>query len=136
MLISDGENFGGKVKALAAQLREQNIRVYTLGIGTIKGSRIPVSNGYKQDSENRTVTTHLNPKPLLQLADLTGGQYFEVSDHVSEVSRLISAINNIEGELRESKTIDVTANKYVYPLALALFLIMLDVLITVKLIRI
>ena len=55
---------------------------------------------------------------------------------MSQVDRLISAINNIEGELRESKTIDVMANKYMYPLALALFLIVLDVLITVKLIRI
>jgi Ca-activated chloride channel family protein len=136
VLISDGEDFGGEVEALASRLREQNIRVYTLGIGTSEGGRIPVGRGYKQDSEGQTVTTRLNPEPLLQLAELTGGQYYEVSDRVSEVSRLISAINNIEGELRESKTIDVTANKYIYPLALALLLIVLDVLITVKLIRI
>ena len=136
VLISDGEDFGGEVEALASQLSEQNIRVYTLGIGTSEGGRIPIGSSYKRDSENRIVTTHLNPAPLVQLADLTGGQYFEVSDRVSEVSRLISAINNIEGELRESKTIDVTANKYIYPLALALFLVVLDVLITVKLIRI
>ncbi|MCJ8164597.1 VWA domain-containing protein [Pontibacter sp. E15-1] len=136
VLISDGEDFGGDVEALAVQLREQNIRVYTLGVGTLEGSRIPVGRGFRRDSENRLVTTQLNPAPLVQLADLTGGQYFEVSDRVSEVSRLITAINNIEGERRESKTIDVTANKYVYPLALALALIVLDVLITVKLIRI
>lgn len=136
VLISDGEDFGGEVEALAAKLREQNIRVYTLGIGTTEGSRIPVGRGYLHDSEDRIVTTHLNPEPLMELADLTGGQYYEVSDRVSEVSRLISAINNIEGELRESKTIDVTANKYIYPLALALLLIVLDVLITVKLIRV
>jgi Ca-activated chloride channel family protein len=136
VLISDGEDFGGEVEALANRLLKQNIRVYTLGIGTLEGSRIPVGRGYKQDSEGQTVTTHLNPEPLVQLAELTDGQYYEVSDRVSEVSRLISAINNIEGELRESKTIDVTANKYIYPLALALLLIVLDVLITVKLIRI
>ncbi|GAA4425509.1 VWA domain-containing protein [Pontibacter saemangeumensis] len=136
VLISDGEDFGGEVEALAAQLQAQNIRVYTLGIGTVEGGRIPVGNGYKKDREGQFVTTSLNPTPLMQLADLTGGQYFEVSDRVSEVSRLITAINNIEGELRESKTIDVTANKYIYPLAVALFLIVLDVLITVKLIRI
>ena len=136
VLISDGEDFGGEVKALAEQLREENIRVYTLGIGTTEGSRIPVGRGYLHDSEDHIVTTHLNPEPLVQLAELTGGQYYEVSDRASEVSRLISAINNIEGELRESKTIDVTANKYIYPLVLALVLIVLDVLITVKLIRI
>ncbi len=136
VLISDGEDFGGEVEALALQLRDHNIRVYTLGIGTTDGGRIPVGRGFKRDNENQIIISQLNPEPLMQLAELTGGQYFEVSDRVSEVSRLISAINNIEGELRESKTIDVTANKYVYPLAIALLLIVLDVLLTIKLIRI
>ena len=136
VLISDGEDFGDDVASLASQLREENIRVYTLGVGTTDGSRIPVGRSFKKDSEGDVVVTQLQPEPLIQLAELTGGAYFEVNDRLSEVSKLISAINKIEGELRESKTIDVTANKYVYPLALTLLLILLDILITVKLIRI
>ncbi|MDX5480221.1 MAG: VWA domain-containing protein [Hymenobacteraceae bacterium] len=136
VLISDGEDFGGEVERLAERLQEQNIRVYTLGIGTTDGSRIPTGRTFKKDSEGNFVLTKLNPEPLIQLAELTGGQYFEINDRVSEVSKLISAINNIEGELRESKTIDVTANKYIYPLALAFLLILLDMMITVKIIRI
>ncbi|MCX2739822.1 VWA domain-containing protein [Pontibacter anaerobius] len=136
VLISDGEDFGSDVQHLAGQLRDENIRVYTLGIGTTDGSPIPAGNTFKTDSEGQQVLSQLKPEPLVQLSELTGGAYFEVNDRVSEVSKLISAINKIEGELRESKTIDVTANKYVYPLALALFLILLDILITVKLIRI
>jgi Ca-activated chloride channel homolog len=136
VLISDGEDFGDQVEQLAEQLREQNIRVFTLGVGTTEGSRIPVGNTYKRDNDGNIVTTKLNPEPLAKLAELTNGQYFEVNDRVSEISRLVSAINNIEGELRESKTIDVTANKYVYPLALALLLILLDALLTIKIVRI
>lgn len=136
VLISDGEDFGDNVRKLAEQLYQENIRVYTLGIGTPEGGRIPVSQAYKTDAEGNEVITQLRPEPLVQLAELTGGAYFEVNDRISETSKLISAINKIEGELRESKTIDVTANKYVYPLALALFLILLDILITVKLLRI
>ncbi len=136
VLISDGEDFGEEQEQLAEQLREQNIRVFTLGIGTTEGSRIPEGRGYKQDQEGKTIITQLNPDGLTQLAELTEGQYFEVNERVSEVSKLISAINNIEGELRESKTVDVTANKYIYPLAMALFLIVLDVLLTIKIIRI
>lgn len=136
VLISDGEDFGDDVANLAEQLREENIRVYTLGVGTTDGSRIPVGRSFKKDNEGDIVVTQLQPEPLIQLAELTGGAYFEVNDRLSEVSKLISAINKIEGELRESKTIDVTANKYVYPLALALLLILLDILITVRLIRI
>ncbi|MBB6612373.1 VWA domain-containing protein [Pontibacter sp. Tf4] len=136
VLISDGEDFGENVEQLAEQLNEQQVRVFTLGVGTTNGSRIPVGNNYKRDQEGNTVITKLQPEPLMKLAELTNGQYFEVNDRVSEVSKLINAINNIEGELRESKTIDVTANKYIYPLALALILILLDTLLTIKIVRI
>jgi Ca-activated chloride channel homolog len=136
VLISDGEDFGENQESLAEQLREQNIQVFALGVGTTEGSRIPQGQGYRQDKEGKTIITQLNPDGLTQIAELTDGQYFEVNERVSEVSKLISAINNIEGELRESKTVDVTANKYIYPLAMALFLIVLDVLLTIKIIRI
>lgn len=136
VLISDGEDFGENVEQLAEQLNDENVRVYTLGVGTLEGGKIPSGRGFKRDKKGRTVTTTLNPAPLTKLAELTGGQYFEVNNRVSEVSRLINAINNIEGELRESKTIDVTANKYIYPLALALLLILIDVLIPVRVVRV
>ncbi|MCC9166311.1 vWA domain-containing protein [Pontibacter harenae] len=136
VIISDGENHGEDTEALIERLREQNIRVFTLGVGTSEGSRIPIGNRFKRDAEGKTVITQLHPDFLIELAEQTDGQYYEINDRVSEVSRLISAINNIEGELRESKTIDVTANKYIYPLALALLLIVLDALITVKVVRI
>ncbi|MFT2009896.1 vWA domain-containing protein [Pontibacter sp. 13R65] len=136
VLISDGEDFGERRQRLIDELREQNIRVFALGIGTPDGGRIPVPGGYKKDNNGQVVYTRLNPEALLQLADQTDGEYFEVDDRVSEVNRLISSINNIEGELRESKTVDVTANKYIYPLALAFFLILVDILIPVKLISV
>ncbi len=136
VLISDGEQFGKGTELLAEQLNEQNIRVYTVGVGTPDGSRIPQGKRFKRDNEGNVVVTRLQSEPLMQLAELTNGRYFEINDRISEISRLISAINNIEGELRESKTIDVTANKYIYPLVLALILILFDALLTVKLIRI
>ncbi|GAB3831172.1 hypothetical protein GCM10028895_48210 [Pontibacter rugosus] len=72
VLISDGEDFGNQVEQLAEQLREQNIRVYTLGIGTVEGSSIPDNRGFKKTSEGQTVLSKLNPEPLVQLAELTG----------------------------------------------------------------
>lgn len=136
VLISDGENFGPDVDALAEQLADQNVRIFTLGIGTTEGSQIPVGRGYKRDQEGNPVLTRLQSEPLEKLASATNGSYFEVNNRVSEVNKMISSINNIEGELRESKTIDVTANKYVYPLALALLLILLDLLLSIKIIKI
>jgi len=50
------------------------------------------------------------------------------------VNKLINTINLIEGELRDSKNIDTKSNKYFYFLIFAAFLLMGDVLITLKII--
>ena len=52
------------------------------------------------------------------------------------LSRLVNTIRNIEGEIRDAKKLDVSANKYYYFLGLALFLILVDFMTSVKTIRI
>ena len=70
------------------------------------------------------------------MASKTGGQFFEITETRNDVSRLINTIGNIEGQLREARFVDVTANKYFYFLGIALVLLALDVLINIKTIRI
>ena len=45
-------------------------------------------------------------------------------------------INKIEGELRDARMVDVSANRYFYFLLGAFILLVLDILINVKTIRI
>ena len=78
----------------------------------------------------------LKPDALISLANKTGGQYFEINDSKNDVSRLINTISKIEGELRDARFIDVTANKYFYFLAFAFLLFVLDVMINVPTVRI
>ena len=66
----------------------------------------------------------------------TGGKYFEINSSKNDVERLINSINDIEGELRDSKQVDVAANKYYYFLAIALLLMLIDSLLTIKVIKI
>jgi Ca-activated chloride channel family protein len=70
------------------------------------------------------------------LADQTDGEYFEINKNANEVGRLISTINNIEGELKDAKTVDVSANKYFYFLMAAIILLLLDLVTTLKIIKI
>ena len=76
--------------------------------------------------------TKLNSKDLKTLAIKTGGKYFEINENKNDSERLINAINGIEGELKDSRVIDVSANKYYYFIALALILIIADILIGLK----
>ena len=132
ILISDGEDFGENTLSNVSNLEENGIKLFTLGVGTESGSRIKTNYGFKTDKNGREVFTKLNAKDLKTLAIKTGGKYFEINEESKDIERLINAINSIEGELKDSRIIDVSANKYYYFVALALILICADLLIGLK----
>lgn len=132
ILISDGEDFGQDTDEYVREIEKRNIRLFTLGVGTEKGGNIYAGNGVKKDRDGNTVVTHLNSRSLRSIADKTGGQYFEINETRNDLSRLISTVGRIEGELRDARLVDVTANKYFYFLAFAAVLLMLDILLHVK----
>lgn len=132
LLISDGEDFGENTLTAVSRLEETGIKLFTLGVGTETGSRIETNYGFKTDKNGREVFTKLNAKDLKILAIKTGGKYFEINTESNGIERLINAINSIEGELKDSRVIDVSANKYYYFVVLALILICADLLIGLK----
>ncbi|MEQ6121050.1 VWA domain-containing protein [Reichenbachiella sp. MALMAid0571] len=132
ILISDGEDFGEQTEEVAKEIESSGIKLFTLGIGTDKGSKIMTQRGFKKDNTQKDVVTKLNPASLKNLANTSGGKYFEINASQNDVARLINTIDDIEGELRDSQKVDVSANKYYYFLALALLLMMMDLLIRVK----
>ena len=136
ILVSDGEDFGEETSEVAQEIEDKEVKLFTLGIGTERGGQIRSGTGYKTDRQGNVVVTKLNPASLKAIASKTGGKYFEINETRNDVSRLISTINNIEGELMDARFVDVTANKYYYFLLAALILLALDVLINVKTVRI
>ena len=132
LLISDGEDFGQETDEIVRDIENRDIRLFTLGVGTEKGGNIYAGNGVKKDKDGNPVVTRLNSRSLRSIADKTGGQYFEINDSRNDVSRLISTISRIEGELRDARLVDVTANKYFYFLAFAMVLLLLDVMLNIK----
>ena len=131
ILISDGEDFGENTEAASRTIEEEEIKLFTLGIGTEEGGRIQAATGYKKDRQGNTVLSKLNSSSLRSLAAKTGGQYFEINDARNEVSRLINRIGAIEGELMDSRLVDVTSNRYFYFLGAGILLLILDILLTV-----
>lgn len=137
LLISDGEDFGDNTKESLEKIVDSNIKLFTVGIGSEKGSKILLTNGnYKRDKEGKEVITKLDPISLKESAKETGGKYFEITNTNNQIDELIYEINNIKGEVIESKIIDVTENKYFYFLLTALILMIIDFTINLKIIRI
>jgi Ca-activated chloride channel family protein len=136
ILISDGEDFGDETEKYAQDVESEGIKLFTLGIGTERGSQIYNGRAYKTDQNGNAVVSKLNPASLKKLANKTNGQYFEITDYSNDVSRLISTISKIEGETRDARMVDVSANRYFYFLLAALGLLCIDVLISIKTITI
>jgi Ca-activated chloride channel family protein len=136
ILISDGEDFGEDTNEVVKEVEDENIKLFTLGVGTNKGGNIYAASGLKKDKNGNVVVSKLNSNELKQIASKADGQYFEINDSKNDVSRLINTITRIEGELREARYVDVTANKYFYFLVAAFALLLLDILINVRTVRI
>ncbi len=135
ILISDGEDFGDNTLNNVSKIEESGIKLFTLGVGTESGSKIRTNYGFKTDRNGREVVSKLNSRDLKELAIKTGGKYFEINESNNDIERLINAINSIEGELKDARVVDVSANKYFYFVALALILVSIDFLIGLKAIR-
>ena len=136
LMISDGEDFGDDTAEAAKKIQKAGIQLFALGVGTETGSKIRESRGFKRDREGQEVVTKLNSKSLRKLAVDTGGQYFEINDQQNDVNRLIRAINEIEGEVRDARMIDASANKFYFFLAGAILLLLIDALTKRKTLRV
>ncbi|OHX66457.1 vWA domain-containing protein [Flammeovirga pacifica] len=136
ILISDGEDYGKETDAAISQIKDHGVKLFTMGIGTSDGSKIPAGYRFKRDKMGNDVVTKLNSESLISLANETGGNYFEISDQRNDINRLISSIGDIQGELKSSRTADVGANKFTYFLMAALILVALDIMLAVRVIKI
>ena len=135
LLISDGEDFGDETQDAVDKVVKSGIQLFALGVGTATGSKIRQGNGFKRDRQGADVVTKLNSKSLRKLAVDTGGKYFEINDDQNDVNRLIRSINEVEGELRDARVIDASANKFYYFLIGAIALLVLDAMIRRKTLR-
>jgi Ca-activated chloride channel homolog len=136
ILISDGEDFGEETNEIVKEVEDKNIKLFTLGVGTGEGGNIYATNGLKKDRQGKVILSKLNSSALKDIAKRSDGQYFEINESRNDVSRLINTIGNIEGELRDARYVDVTANKYFYFLLAAALLLIIDILTNVKTVHI
>jgi Ca-activated chloride channel family protein len=96
ILLTDGVNNAGQIEPFdAAQLAQLNdIRVYTVGVGTIGKARSPVSkngNRYQYD----WVEVRIDEETLKRIASSTGGRYFRATNQ-SKLESIYEEIDSLE----------------------------------------
>ena len=132
LLISDGENHAPGLSDAVAQLREQDIHLYTVGVGEEQGAPIPMMRngrfvGYKEDQQGEVVKTSLEDATLREVAG--DGSYFRIGRTFSSFGQFAAALDELDRSvLNEEAVIDYT-ERYQWPLAMALLLLFVEVFV-------
>lgn len=136
LLISDGEDFGTDSEEIIKKIKKENIYLFTWGIGTRQGGRIPLSSGgFMKDDTNKDVITKLKAESLQEMSKKTNGSYFETSDQINEIDKLTTTLQQLRGEIKEIKKVDTNSNAYFYFLVIGVFLFTFDILFKTSVIR-
>ena len=136
ILISDGENFGDDLEGIVSDLADNNVKVFSLGIGTQQGSQIPRGNGVVIDPATGTpAISKLESNSLRLASSETSGEYFEISDETQQLGDLIATIDRLEGGIANTRMVEASSNKYFYFLLVALGLALLDMILPIKTIK-
>lgn len=139
VVLSDGEDFGENLEPVLRELGRTGARIYTVGVGTAAGGPVPApgSRTSLQDAKGRPVVSRLREGPLLQVAAQTGGQYVPLNNRENGLPTLLTSLRNLPPASRAAsgRVVQVADNRYRYPLGIALILLLLDSLLTVRVLR-
>lgn len=78
LLITDGEDHEGHIESWIPELKEKNIRVYAIGVGSEEGEPLPApdgSAGFQKDADGKVILSTLRQDPLRTLAFETNGSF-------------------------------------------------------------
>lgn len=131
LLVSDGEFHDGPVEATRTRAEEQDIALYTAGLGTETGARIPVYNDdgtrtdWIRDDDGTIVTSRLNANALRALP--TGpGRYYELGTATGSLRTFVDDLRGLERSLIGMQRFEAYHEGFWIPLALALGLLLVD----------
>jgi Ca-activated chloride channel family protein len=130
IVITDGENHEGDAVAAARNAADNGVRVFTIGVGTRKGTMIPdPDGGYITDADGNNVVTHLDEESLVKIASAGNGAYVQANNVEFGLSPIVDEIQNMEDTVTTTITYEEYEELYMYFLAAALFFLILEILV-------
>ncbi len=132
VIISDGEDHSEEAAAIAEEANEEGIRIFTIGVGDIKGGPIPEKrNGivlnYKKNSQGETVITRLNEETLKAIAEEANGAYINGKNTNDVVENIREILNSMDKTEFEAKQFADFKDQFQWFLGFGIFFLLLDV---------
>jgi Ca-activated chloride channel homolog len=134
ILISDGENHQEDPLPAVARAAEQGITIHTVGVGTQQGAPIPVFQnnqmaGFLRDAQGNTVISRFDQQMLQAVAQESGGIFQTGTGPDLGLNKIVKQIRDMEQQEYDKTHFSEYESKFHYFLALAIILLILDLLI-------
>ncbi|NER14340.1 VWA domain-containing protein [Leptobacterium flavescens] len=131
-IISDGEDHSQRAIDAVEDAVEEGIRIYTIGVGTAKGSVIPekingIVSNYKKDQNGEVVITKLNEKILKDIADNGNGAYIDGANTEEVVEKVTELLTQMDKKEFESKQFADYKDQFQWFIGGAILLLFLDI---------
>ncbi len=132
IMISDGEDHSEGAESAAEEAKKIGMKIITIGVGTEKGSTIPlrvngVIESFKRDNNNEVVITKLNKDGLTTIAKVTKGGYVDGNNTKAVLDYVKNALDNIQKTEFESTQMADFQSQFQWFLGFAFALLFLDV---------
>ena len=129
IVITDGENHEDDAVDAARQAAEFGIKIYTVGVGSLRGQPIPVNGELLKDKDGNIVVSRLDEATLKQIADEGHGAYVHAGNEEFGLNPIIDDIKKMEAEKYNSIVFEEYDELFMYFFAAALALLVLEMLI-------
>jgi Ca-activated chloride channel family protein len=129
IVITDGENHEDDPVDAARQVAEMGIKVYTIGVGSLRGQPIPKDGQLMKDREGNIVVSRLDEGTLQQMAEAGNGAYVHAGNEEFGLNPIIDDIRKMEAEKFNSVVFEEYDEQYMYFFAAALALFVIEMLI-------
>ena len=136
VLISDGEDTDGDAISAAKKAKDNNIKIFTIGVGSKKGVPIPFINEegrevFLKDRDGNTIYSRLNEKLLQEISFITEGAYIRSSSGEFGLDTLykerLSKIKKRKVEIKKHKEYN---ERFQIPLFIALLLLIFEMFLS------
>ena len=131
IIITDGEDHEGGATEAAEEAKKLGMRVYVLGVGSVKGSPIPVpgTGDYMRDNTGEVVMSALNEQMCREVAQAGGGAYIHVENNSSAQRQLDEELDKLEKRETESTIYSDYDEQFQAVAIIVLLLLILEVCI-------
>ncbi|MGQ1947160.1 VWA domain-containing protein [Geofilum sp. OHC36d9] len=131
IVITDGENHEDDAMGAAQAAAEKGIKIYTVGMGSPKGSPIPMggTGNFLRDRDGNVVITKLDESMLAQIAQAGQGEYIPANNIRSGINNLMDELSGLKKSEFESKIYTDFEDQFQIVALIALVVLLLEFMI-------